>query len=49
LSIVIYFVFNFSASLRQSSMSHDPSETIQICWFGFKCHHSWVQIQYILK
>jgi len=23
----------FSASLRQSSVSHDPSEIILICWF----------------
>jgi len=25
---------NFSASLLQSSVSHDPSEIILICWFG---------------
>jgi len=25
-----------SASLLQSSMSHDPSEIITICWFGAK-------------
>ncbi len=24
----------FSASLLQSSVSHDPSEIIQICWFA---------------
>ncbi len=24
----------FSASLLQSSVSHDPSEIILICWFG---------------
>jgi len=24
----------FSASLLQSSLSHDPSETILICWFA---------------
>ncbi len=24
----------FSASLIQSSVSHDPSEIILICWFG---------------
>jgi len=24
---------NFSASLLQSSVSHDPSEIILVCWF----------------
>ncbi len=27
---------NFQQSLRQSSVSHDPSEIILICWFGAK-------------
>jgi len=41
-SILIYFKCNlflwckaeFSASLLQSSVSHDPSEIILICWFA---------------
>ncbi len=39
--IIIYFIqkpiytkAEFPASLLQSSVSHDPSEIVQICWFG---------------
>jgi len=27
-------IFEFSASLLQSALSHDPSEIILICWFA---------------
>ncbi len=35
----------FSASLLQSSVSHDPSEIILICWFS-DCYHSNMLISY---
>jgi len=35
----------FSASLLQYSVSHDPSEIILLCWFGaqktFQCWKPW--------
>ncbi len=31
-----YILYEFSASLLQSSVSHDPSEIILICWFADK-------------
>jgi len=34
----------FSVSSLQSSVSHDPSETILICWFGV--HFSFRNISY---
>ncbi len=36
------FKAEFSASLLQSSVSHDPSEIILICWFA-------AQIFFIIK
>ncbi len=34
LFIYYLFIYTFSASLLQSSVSHDPSEIILICWFA---------------
>ncbi len=32
--LFLWWKSEFSASLLQSSVSHDPSEIILICWFG---------------
>ncbi len=33
-NLLLWHNAEFSASLRQSSVSHDPSEIILICWFA---------------
>ncbi len=38
----------FSASLLQFSVSHDPSEIILICWFAVQETFIFINVEYLL-
>ncbi len=46
-NLLLWHNAEFSASLRQSSVSHDPSEIILICWFA--AQETFIIIYYVKR